>query len=47
MWLWLALATVATFAIIVIFFRYVSLASIIAALFAPAYYLLLGNFDLN
>ena len=39
---WLALATVATFAIIVVFFRYVSLASIIAALFAPAYYLL-GN----
>ena len=38
----LALATVATFAIIVFFFRYVSLASMVAALFAPAYYLL-GN----
>ena len=38
----LALATVASFAIIVFFFRYVSLASMVAALFAPAYYLL-GN----
>ena len=38
----LALATVASFAIIVFFFRYVSLASIVAALFAPAYYLM-GN----
>ena len=38
----LALATVATFLIIVFFFRYVSLASILAAVFAPAYYLL-GN----
>ena len=36
----LALATVATFAIIVFFFRYVSLASMVAAVFAPAYYLL-------
>jgi len=39
---WLALATVLTFAIIAFFFRYVSLASIVAAVFAPAYYLL-GN----
>lgn len=39
---WLALATLLTFAIIVFFFRYVSLASIIAAVFAPVYYLL-GN----
>ncbi len=38
--LWLALATVLTFAIMVFFFRYVSLASIVAAVFAPAYYLL-------
>ncbi|MBP7451626.1 MAG: glycerol-3-phosphate 1-O-acyltransferase PlsY [Ottowia sp.] len=38
----LALATVLTFAIIVFFFRYVSLASMLAAVFAPAYYLL-GN----
>jgi glycerol-3-phosphate acyltransferase PlsY len=37
---WLALATVLTFAIIVFFFRYVSLASIVAAVFAPAFYLL-------
>ena len=36
----LALTTLLTFAIIVIFFRYVSLASIVAAVFAPAYYLL-------
>jgi glycerol-3-phosphate acyltransferase PlsY len=37
---WLALATLLTFAIIVFFFRYVSLASIVAAVFAPAFYLL-------
>ena len=37
---WLALATVLTFAIIAFFFRYVSLASIVAAVFAPAFYLL-------
>ncbi len=37
---WLALATALTFAIMVFFFRYVSLASIVAAVFAPAYYLL-------
>jgi len=36
----LALATLLTFTIIVIFFRYVSLASIVAAVFAPAYHLL-------
>ncbi len=36
----LALATLASFAIIVAFFRYVSLASMVAALFAPAYYLM-------
>ncbi len=36
----LALATLLTFAIIVFFFRYVSLASLVAAAFAPAYYLL-------
>ncbi|MDO5692353.1 MAG: glycerol-3-phosphate 1-O-acyltransferase PlsY [Pseudomonadota bacterium] len=36
----LALATLLTFVIIVVFFRYVSLASMVAALFAPAYYLL-------
>ena len=36
----LAVATLLTFAIIVAFFRYVSLASLVAAVFAPAYYLL-------
>ena len=36
----LAAATVLTFAILVFFSRYVSLASMVAALFAPAYYLL-------
>ena len=35
--LWLGLATLATWLIIVVFFRMVSLASIIAAVFAPAY----------
>lgn len=34
----LALATLVTFAIIVFFSRYVSLASMVAAVFAPAYY---------
>ena len=36
----LALATMVTFAIIVFFSRYVSLASMVAAVFAPAYYLI-------
>ena len=36
----LALATLLTFAIIVFFTRYVSLASMVAAVFAPAYYLI-------
>ena len=36
----LALATLVTFAIIVFFWRYVSLASMVAAVFAPAYYLI-------
>ena len=40
--IWLALATLLTFAIMAFFFRYVSLASIVAAVFAPAY-LLLGD----
>jgi acyl phosphate:glycerol-3-phosphate acyltransferase len=38
-WL-LGLATLASFAIIVFFFRWVSLASIVAALFAPFFYML-------
>jgi glycerol-3-phosphate acyltransferase PlsY len=41
-WL-LGLATAATWIIIAFFFRFSSLASIVAALFAPAYYLLGGN----
>ena len=40
---WLALATVGTWLIIVYVSRYSSLASIIAAIFAPLYYLLGGN----
>lgn len=39
---WLGLAALATWAIIAFFFRYSSLASIVTALFAPAYYLF-GN----
>ena len=37
---WLGVATLVTWLIIAVFFRYSSLASIVAALFAPAYYLL-------
>jgi glycerol-3-phosphate acyltransferase PlsY len=40
---WLALATVGTWLIIVYVSRYSSLSSIIAAIFAPLYYLLGGN----
>ena len=36
---WLGLASLLTWAIIAFFFRYSSLASIVAAVFAPAYYL--------
>ncbi|AOB31637.1 glycerol-3-phosphate acyltransferase [Bordetella sp. H567] len=36
---WLALATVATWIIIAVFFRYSSLAAVVAAIFAPLYYL--------
>lgn len=35
---WLGVATLATWVIIAVFFRYSSLAALIAALFAPAYY---------
>ena len=38
---WLGLATFATWFIMAIFFRYSSLAAIVAAVFAPAYYLFL------
>ncbi|MET3496491.1 glycerol-3-phosphate 1-O-acyltransferase PlsY [Variovorax boronicumulans] len=40
---WLGLATGATWLIIAVFFRYSSLSSLMAAFFAPAYYLLGGN----
>ncbi|QXL84924.1 glycerol-3-phosphate 1-O-acyltransferase PlsY [Comamonas sp. NLF-1-9] len=40
---WLALATLATWLIIVVFFRWVSLASLVAAAFAPFFYLLVGG----
>ena len=40
---WLALATLATWLIIVAFFRWVSLASLVAAAFAPFFYLLAGG----
>lgn len=40
---WLALATAATWVIIAYAFRYSSLAAIIAAIFAPMYYVLGGN----
>jgi len=42
---WLGLATVTTWVVIVFFFRYSSLAALIAALFAPFYYALLVGFD--
>ncbi len=40
---WLALATVATWVIVLYVTRYVSLASIVAAVFAPCYYILGGR----
>jgi glycerol-3-phosphate acyltransferase PlsY len=40
---WLGLATGATWLIIAVFFRYSSLSSLVAAFFAPAYYVLGGN----
>jgi glycerol-3-phosphate acyltransferase PlsY len=42
---WLGLATLATWIAIAVFFRYSSLAALIAAVFAPAYYALLGGVD--
>ena len=39
----LGLATMATWAILVYFSRYVSLASVVAAVFAPVYYLLVSG----
>jgi glycerol-3-phosphate acyltransferase PlsY len=43
--LWLGLGALATWAIIAVFFRYSSLASIVAALFAPFYELLLWDVE--
>lgn len=40
---WLGLATVLTWVIILAFFRYSSLAALVAAVFAPVYYLLGGG----
>ena len=42
---WLGLATAVTWVVIAIFFRYSSLAAIVAAVFAPFYYVLLVGFD--
>ena len=42
---WLGLATLATWITIAVFFRYSSLASLVSAVFAPAYYLLLAGGD--
>jgi glycerol-3-phosphate acyltransferase PlsY len=42
---WLGLATAMTWLVIAFFFRYSSLASLIAAVFAPFYYALLVGFD--
>lgn len=41
---WLGVATLFTWAIIAAFFRYSSLAALVAAVFAPVYYLLAGGF---
>lgn len=40
---WLGLATVATWLIVALFFRYSSLASLASAVFAPVYYVLFGG----
>ena len=42
---WLGLATAITWLVIAIFFRYSSLAAIVAAVFAPFYYVLMVGFD--
>lgn len=42
---WLGLATLATWIAIAVFFRYSSLAALVAAVFAPAYYALLAGVD--
>ena len=42
---WLGLGPVVTWLVIAIFFRYSSLAAVVAAVFAPCYYVLLVGFD--
>jgi glycerol-3-phosphate acyltransferase PlsY len=42
---WLGLATLATWIVVAVFLRYSSLASLVSAVFAPAYYLLLVGAD--
>lgn len=42
---WLGLATLATWIVVAVFLRYSSLAALVAAVFAPAFYLLLSGGD--
>jgi glycerol-3-phosphate acyltransferase PlsY len=42
---WLGLATLATWIVVAVFLRYSSLAALVAAVFAPAYYMLLAGAD--
>ena len=42
---WLGLATLSTWVVVAVFLRYSSLASLVAAVFAPAFYLLLAGAD--
>lgn len=42
---WLGLATLATWLIIAVFFRYSSLAALVSAVFAPFFYVLMFSFD--
>ena len=42
---WLGLATLATWLIIAVFFRYSSLAALVSAVFAPFFYVLMNTFD--
>ncbi|WP_426394695.1 glycerol-3-phosphate 1-O-acyltransferase PlsY [Ralstonia sp. R-29] len=42
---WLGLATLATWIIIAVFFRYSSLAALVSAVFAPFFYVLMFSFD--
>ncbi|CAJ0811593.1 putative glycerol-3-phosphate acyltransferase [Ralstonia wenshanensis] len=42
---WLGLATLTTWLIIAVFFRYSSLAALVSAVFAPFFYVLMNGFD--